>query len=131
MSPVTSQSHLVSLVRWIARLWSIFTTVVVLIVIIEPASNGFGNVISLIEWLLVSLYAVGALGLLLGWWAEGVGGWMAIIAMAIEVLGFRLIKGMWYPTLFGFAMPLLLFVLPGALFLICAALSPRRRVLLI
>jgi hypothetical protein len=122
-------SRAIQPVRWIARIWSLLTALLVLMVALGRDSQGGGGPVPLIEWLLLSLYAVAALGLLLAWRWEALGGWLAIGCMLVEIFGFRLVKGMWYPNYVGFAVPLVLFVLPGIFFVVSSAMSHRRAAL--
>ncbi|MGE5249334.1 MAG: hypothetical protein ACM3QS_03885 [Bacteroidota bacterium] len=126
MSISHRSSNWVVLLRWIARIWSVLSALVLMLSAFDPG-NQLGAAPALpVEWLLLSLYAWAAAGLLLASRWEFPGGALAIACMLIEMAGFRLVKGTWYPNAFAFAVPVVLFVLPGLLFLACWAASQRR-----
>jgi hypothetical protein len=112
--------------RWIARIWSVLSALLVILSGFDPGNRLVAEPVPFIEWLLVSLYAVAAAGLLLAWRWELLGAGLAIASMLVEIPGFRLIKGVWYPNVFAFAVPVVLFILPGILFLVCWGLLQRR-----
>jgi len=124
MNPLRHDSRLIAVPRWIARIWGMLAFLAVVLVALGPDGQAAGQSVPLIEWLLLSLYPLAALGLILAWRWELLGGTLAVACMLLEIVGFRLVKG-GYPDLFGYAVPLVLFALPGILFVICWVLSRR------
>ncbi len=91
-----------------------------------PDIQSTGKPVPFIEMALFSMYGFAALSLLLAWRWEMLGGILAIVFAFVEIFGFRIVKGMMYPNLFGFAVPVVLFVLPAILYLVDWKISRPR-----
>jgi len=125
MSSLSVNPHIMTIIRWIARVWSILIFVVALLIIVVPDPNVVQPV-PLTDWIELSFYGVAILGLLLAWRWEGLGGAIAIAGVAGHDVAFRIIRGYWFLALVPSALLEFLFVLPGILFLACWALSRGR-----
>lgn len=117
-------SRLIAFPRWIARIWGLLAFLTAVLVALGPDGVAASQPVPLIERMLFALYPIAALGLILAWRWELLGGALAVVCMLVEIIGFQLVKG-GYPDLFGYAVPLVLFALPGVLFLVCWALTRR------
>jgi len=124
MNSLGHTPRFLAILRWVARIWGLLTFLAVVMVAIGPDSQAAAYPTPLIEWILLALYPLAALGLLLAWRWELPGGLLAVICMLVEIIGFQLVKG-GYPSLLGYAVPLVLFALPGLLFIVCWGLMPR------
>jgi hypothetical protein len=127
MKTTSKDSRLAKSLRWTARIWGLLAALTVLLVVLVSDKGSLSQPAPWIEWALLALYGVAALALLLAWRWEAVGGWLAVLCMLVEIFGFRLVKGTWYPTLAGLIVPLAIFALPGILFVLVSALSRRQR----
>ncbi len=78
MKPATSDKRLITVLRWIARVWSLIIAGVVLLIIVMPDENVSGPV-PLIEWVEVGLVGVAAVALLLAWRWEAAGALIALV----------------------------------------------------
>lgn len=110
----------ISILRWLARIGSIVCVGLLLLVFV---SEGFDpSLITPTEWVMLLCFPVGvALGMIVGWWKELIGGAIA----AVSLLLFYLVDiiasggppdGWWF----------FIFALPGLLFLLCGWLDRKR-----
>lgn len=107
-----------TIIRWVARIWSILIFVFVLLIVVTPDPY-LVKPIPLTDWIELGFYGVTTLGLLLAWRWEVIGGAITIAGVLGHEVVFRIIRGYWFP---GLVTPTLLFMLPGILFLMCWAL---------
>jgi hypothetical protein len=107
-------------VRRIARIWSILVLIAGLLVIF---TNRPGiKPVAAADWFLLSLWGVAALGLLLAWRWELVGGIITIAAMFIRELAWVILKGGWS----AYILVVWLFVVaPAILFLVAWRLETK------
>ena len=126
MSTLSINPRIVTIIRWIARIWSILIFVIALLIVVLPDPNVVQPV-PLTDWNELGFYWVSILGLLLAWRWEGLGGTMAIAGVAGHDVAFRIIRGYWFHVLVPSALLEFVFVLPGILFIACWALSRSRR----
>lgn len=119
----SANPRIVTIIRWIARIWSILLFVLALLIIVAPDPNVVKPV-PLTDWIELGFYGVAILGLLIAWRWEGLGGAIAIAGVVGNNVAFGIIRGYWFP---GLAIPAFLFVVPGTLFLACWALSRGKR----
>ncbi|MCJ7667472.1 MAG: hypothetical protein MUP04_04170 [Anaerolineae bacterium] len=118
--------RIVTIIRWIARIWSILIFVLALLVIITPDPYVVEPV-PLADRILMGFFGVAILGLLIAWRWEGLGGAIAIASAVGHDATFRITRGYWFLKLPPSAPLEFLFVLPGILFLVCWALSRSKR----
>lgn len=109
-----------SLMRWLARLGSLVSVVLLLLFLIgEPPSPGQ---LTFAEWMGLFFFPFGVMvGMLLGWRRETLGGAVTLLSL----LGFYMVMysergqfpgGLWFA----------LFALPGLIFLACGLRSKRQ-----
>ena len=127
MNTPNKNSHVHTAVCWVARIWSLIVLFLVVMVAITPNALSTGEPVQFIEVALLSMYEFAAISLLLAWRWEMLGGTLAIVFAFVEIFGFRIVKGMWYPNFFGFAVPVVLFILPAILYLVDWKISNPRR----
>jgi hypothetical protein len=117
-TPKKKDQPAVTVLRWIARIWSLLVIVVLLLMIVGIAFD-FSR-ITPAEWLGLLFFPIGLLvGMVLAWWKEGLG---AVIIL-VGLLGF-FVFGDLNPDAY---LPSLLFAGPGFLFLACWLLSRRAK----
>jgi hypothetical protein len=118
METVTGKRS-VTILRWLARILSIASIVILLLFLFGEGDFSEIGAITVREWLLVLCFPGGVvLGMIIGWWREGIGGALTAGSLLIfygATLGLygSLPSGPWF----------LLFALPGLLFLACWLLS--------
>jgi len=125
MSSLSVNPRIVTILRWIARVWSILIFLVALLIVVVPDPNVVEPV-PLTDWIELGFYGVSILGLLLAWRWEGLGGAIAIAGVVGHDVAFRIIRGYWFHVLVPAALLEFVLVLPGILFLACWALSRGR-----
>jgi len=126
---MSSSAHLraVTIVRWIARIWSVLLCAIALLVIIVPDPYAVKPV-PLTDWVELGLYGVALVGLLIAWRWEGLGGAIAVAGVVGHGMAFRIFRGYWGLRLRPSSALLgLVFLLPAVLFLVCWALSRGKR----
>ena len=114
---------MVTILRWVARIWSILVFLFALGVMVAPDPYVVEPV-PLGDWIQLGFYGLAVLGLLLAWRWEGLGGAIAIAGVVGSGVAFGISRGYWFP---GLAIPALLVAVPGILFLVCWRLSRGRR----
>jgi hypothetical protein len=108
----------VPVVRWVARIWSLFPILFGLAEIIYP-DHGMqeGVVVPWTDWLSLGILGVSIFGLAVAWRWERIGGWISAGALAVFVVVFLITVERSFPTV-------LIFILgigtPAALYLIAA-----------
>jgi hypothetical protein len=109
----TYPNDIIARLRWIAKIWSMLSVALLLLFF-------FGEGIEMAkvapaEWLGLLFFPVGvAVGLLIAWWKEGLGGTITLLSLvAFYVIYGLLLRGS-FPT--GWAFPL--FAAPGLLYLV-------------
>jgi hypothetical protein len=110
-----------TVLRWIARVWSLLIVAIILLIALTPDPYAVEPV-PLADWLLLSLFAVAAVGLLIAWRWEAMGGTIAIASVVVQNVGFGIVHGFWQ-ALAHVAVAGPPFLLPAVLFLLCWALS--------
>lgn len=115
MSKANDLPRSVSIIRWIARIWSLVIFIVVLMFIFSPDEQATGPV-PFEDWFLLSFWGVAVLGLLVAWRWELVGGIITIATMFLRELAWVILKGGW---MVNFLM-IWLFILPPAVLFIVA-----------
>jgi len=122
MSETSVKPIILTILRWIARIWSILIFIVVLLVIIIPDPNVVKPV-PLTDWVELGFYGLATLGLLLAWRWEGLGGGVTILGILGHTIVFRIFRGVWFVQV----LPIIIFGVPAILFLVYQAFSPARR----
>jgi hypothetical protein len=100
--------------RWVARIWSLGPILFVLAEIVFPHAEE-GVPVSWMEWVTLSVAFMSVLGLALAWRWERLGGWIAVIALAIFTVLFLITVERSFPTVLIFLVGL---GVPAALYLI-------------
>jgi hypothetical protein len=122
MSSLSTNLRIMTIIRWIARIWSIliFARAVVIVVVPDPY---LVKPVPLTDWIELGFYGVAILGLLLAWRWEGLGGTIAIVGVVGHAIAFCIFRGVWFVQ----AIPVLLYGLPGIFFLVNWAMSRDKR----
>jgi hypothetical protein len=124
MSSLSVNPRIITIIRWIARIWTIPIFVFALGEILIPDPYAVQPV-PLADWISLGFLGVSILGLLLAWRWEGLGGAIAIAGFVGHVVAFGITRGYWWFGALGSLAFIL--VLPGILFLVCWALSRGKR----
>ncbi|MCB8982787.1 MAG: hypothetical protein H6659_03085 [Ardenticatenaceae bacterium] len=75
-------STAVRTVRWVARIWSLLSIVLIGAIFVGQMSGMIGSRPSPSEWVGLAFFPLGVLvGLGLGWWREDVGGVTAVLSL--------------------------------------------------
>jgi len=114
-------SRSATVIRWIARVWSLVLLAIVLLMLLTPDPNATEPMLAE-DWFLLGLWALAFLWLLVAWRWELVGGILAIATMFVRELAWVLIKGDWFV---GFLFLWAAFVSPAILFLVAWGLDRR------
>lgn len=122
MTPQRVTPKVILVLRWVARIWSLFLLALLLLIAVLPDPNAVAPV-PLSDWVVLGLLVGGALlGLLVAWVRELAGGLIVIAGWLAHTIGFRVARGEWMPAS-GILVQMLLFLVPAVLFLICGYLS--------
>ena len=126
MNRLKANPRLVTVLRWTARVWSLvlLATAVLMFIFPDPAET---EPIATGDAIVLGMWGLSVIGLLLGWRWERLGAVVVIAGVVGNAVGFRIVKGDWYPNLNYVIIPLILFVLPAVAFLACRAASPLKR----
>lgn len=121
---ISSAPRLITVVRWIARVWSLLLLAAVVLMALTPDPN-IVDPVPVTDWIELGFYGLALMGLLLAWRWEALGGAVALIGIIGQDVAFRLFRGEWFHEMPGSYFLMLAFVLPAALFLICWFASRR------
>ena len=109
-------------IRWVARIWSIFSIITILTLLsltVGGATGGQGPRPTLQQWIGLALLPIGiGVGLVLAWYREKLGGILALGCL-ISFYGWNLLGSGRFqggPFFFSMAVPSLLFFLAGLLY---------------
>ena len=119
LSTSPEKNNKIVILRWIARVGSLLCLGFLLLIFVGEGMDF--SALTQTEWLMLLCFPVGvALGMLVGWWKELIGGGIT----AVSLLMFYLIDtiasnglpdGLWF----------IIFALPGLLFLLCGWMDRR------
>ena len=109
----------VSIIRWVARGWSILALLLALVIIFTPDPYATSPVPA-IEWFILSLWGAAILSLLVAWRWEFLGGVITIGIMVLREIIFFVAMGYWVPA---FLLVWVLVIPPAILFILAAQLS--------
>lgn len=112
--------------RWIARIWSILLTLLMVVqgsVSVQEAAGG--GSLPLADAVELTLLALGLVGLLLAWRREALGAGVTIAAIVLHGIAFRLFRGRWLLSLAGGWIIPTLYIVPAVLFLLATGLDER------
>ena len=123
MSASTVNPRAIKILRWIARIWGVIIALVVVMIAVTPDPYAVGPP-SGIEIFYLSLYAVAALGLLVAWKWELIGALISIVAMLTQAISGSIREGFAFMKIVPVE---LVFFIPAVLFIVCWALSRRKR----
>ena len=128
MSRWSVNPRIVTIIRWIARIWSILILALAVLVITTPDPYTVQRV-PLADQMLMGLFGVAILGSLIAWRWEGLGGAIAIASVVAHDVTTRIIGGggVWSQVLTPASPLVFLFGFPGVLFLVSWALSRGKR----
>jgi hypothetical protein len=118
MTSSNSQRRTVTILRWVARVWSIPILIITVLIIIAPDPNVVQPV-PLTEWIELSLFGLAILGLLIAWRWEGLGGILALTGILAQAVAFRMFRGVWFVQ----TIPIILLGAPAVFFLVAWWLS--------
>jgi hypothetical protein len=119
--------HLIPRLRLLARIWSVVVFALALMLIIAPDPN-LVTPVPVTDWILLATFpGLAIVGLLLAWRWEGLGGGIALTAFIAHLIAFRFFRGLALPAPVALVQ-LLVFVVPGLVFILCWHLSRRRAV---
>jgi hypothetical protein len=116
-------SHSATILRWIARLWSLLLFVFAILRLFMPDPYATEPVPAE-DWFLLSLWGIAILCLVAAWRWELVGSILAIATMFIRELAWILLKGPWFA---GFLIIWAAVVPPAILFLVAWGMDRRAR----
>lgn len=113
LQPDVRYGRVVQFLRWVARLGSLASLAMLTAFAFSESGPPSPS-----EWFGIALFPIGvSVGMLLGWWREGLGGVVTLLSLA-AFYGWMLV--------FRNGMPIgpyfVMFSIPGLLFLVCAAL---------
>ena len=111
----------VKIIRWIARIWSILTTVFLLMIFFIP-DDGITGPVAAVDKFLLSLTGLALLGLFIAWRWELAGGIFTIAMLFIREIAWVILKGNWEV---GFLILWVLITPPAILFLIAWSLERK------
>ena len=128
MSRWSVNPRIVTIIRWIARIWSILIFALAVLVIRTP-DPWVVEPVPLADRIAMGLFGAAILGSLIAWRWEGLGGAIAIASVVGDDVFVRITRGggPWSQVLTPAAPLEFLFGLPGILFLVCWALSRSKR----
>ena len=118
-----------TIVRWTARLWSGFLLLIVLLMFLFPEQNAEPGPspapVLLSEKIELAFIGLALVGLLIGWFREGVGGAIAVFGVFGQAITFGITRNNWYQQIpvafiFGF---------PAVLYLLSALQAPEQQIL--
>lgn len=114
MSLDENQAKRFLILRWVARIWSLPAVFIAVNELLFP--DGY----SIIEetWLAIAtvvLMVLSAIGLLVAWWNERVGGWVSISLLVVFFITYWLDAAEFFP---GWSVMLIFVALPAILFLV-------------
>lgn len=117
-SPQAPWSVLMFSLRWLARLCSVVSVGLLLVFVVGEGFNPAR--VALREWLLLWFFPLGvAVGLIVAWWREGLGGGVSVGSLLAFYALHGLLEGGVFPRGWAF----ILFAAPGGLFLASSILS--------
>lgn len=123
-----SVGRVITVIRWTARVWSIFVLVGAAMMIVGPDPYSTGEPLPLGSMIVLGLRLVAVLGLLVAWRWEVVGATVTIGAIAADTVVFALVEGQWAMAFGSLAVFGPIFLIPAILFLVSWALSRERDV---
>jgi hypothetical protein len=88
----------IPVVRWVARIWSLFPIIWAILEVISPHSEE-GIEVPVSDYVNLSIIGVCLLGLALAWRWEKLGGWIALVALGVFTVVFMLTKENVFPAI--------------------------------
>lgn len=95
MNDKNSRSLKWLILRWAPRVWSVLLAVFALVIIFSPDPYATGEPIPATDLVLLGLWGASIVGLLIGWFNERLGAFLAIGAMIIREALFIIVEGRW------------------------------------
>ncbi len=115
------KQKIVTILRWIARIWSLLVFIFALVVIFSPDPYAVHPPTAK-EVFLLSFWGIAILGLLIGWKWERLGGFIAIFTMAVRELVYWAVTGEW---IINFLLIWVLVIPPAVMYLLVGRFSER------
>jgi hypothetical protein len=123
MTDTSMGSRSVTILRWIARLWSIPVFVLTLLIVFgQDTTISSPETVPAEDWFLISFWPAAVLGLGAAWRWERAGGIFTIAVLFLREAAWILIKGGWEVN---FLIVWLLVATPAVLFLSAGSLARR------
>ena len=116
MNSVRTSNLSISIMRWLARIWSLLVFAVVVPILI-PRDPFSVELAPDAPWSLLGSYALSVLGLAVAWRWEGVGGVVAIAGLPAYILRSLVTRGIWIADMRTTLVWIAFFALPGLIFL--------------
>ena len=117
-----NSSIVVKILRWTARIWSLFALALALIIVFSPDPYAT-EAVPFKDYFILSLWGVAILGLVIAWRWERIGAWMAIITLAIREVLYVIINHEWS---ISFLLVWALVVPPAVMFLLAWTLDHQK-----
>ena len=114
----------ISILRWIARIWSLAIFIFALVITFSPDPHATGEPIPATTYVLLGLWGVSVLGLMVAWRWERLGALVAIIALAMRELLYLILTGSW---ILNFLIVWLAFLPPAIMYLLARHLERKFR----
>jgi hypothetical protein len=115
--PVTS-----SILRWIARVWSLLLAALALLMALTPDPS-ITEPVPFEDWFLLSFWGVAIVGLLIAWRWETVGAALAVASMILRELAWVVLKGQW---IVNFLIVWALIIPPAILIIVAHRMESKR-----
>jgi hypothetical protein len=112
-----------SILRWIARVWSLVLAAFALLMAFTPDPS-ITEPVPLEDWFLLGFWGVAILGLLIAWRWATVGSATTIAAMLLRELAWVILKGRW---IVNFLIVWALILPPAILFLVAHRMGSNRQ----
>jgi len=103
------------ILHWVPRIWSVLLTIFALFIIFSPDPYATGDPIPATDIILLGLWGASIVGLLMGWFDERLGAFIAIGTLVIREVLFIIVEGRWYVN---FLLIWLVILPPAALYLL-------------
>lgn len=114
MSTMENRTNWLSVLRWVARVWSLPAIFFAISEFLFPGNeNGIQE--GFFTWLTVIVLFLSVIGLLIAWWKESLGGWVSLAALAVFFILYAIDAGEFFPG-WGYVLPFI--VAPAVLFLV-------------
>jgi len=125
MKNQNSHSPKLLILRWVPRIWSVLLTIFALAIIFSPDPYATGEPIPATDIILLGLWGASIVGLLIGWFDERLGAFIAIGTLVIREILFIIVEGRWYVN---FLLIWLVILPPAVLYLLSWRMARKEQV---